>query len=416
MSKIKYDPNLSIKEIRKNSGVSIAAVRKYIRERHIDREYESQLIKFRRVQQYFKEHPDSNNSEAAAALGSGFSRNTVAKYRNRDNEPKPKKLFYNSQIDGSKSKAMLSTVSDDDSRILSFILSEIEEDRFDCDLTFSKGEFYRNGVSYPRMCFDLFPEQPNNLLDAPTVKHLDEGYEISDNSLASVVIDLPQNISADGENNPDSFQIVRDLALSYYKMLKLAYSKLRYSSPTATGGRLIVKVGDIMWNGKMIWLSKIVAEFATGYLTDISSIVYEELKREAESRGKDVEDVFPLFDLELVNKYVHTYSPEEVSDCSPSGHSINAHDFFLVFKKREENYDTFYYGTDIQPWDKEQIRSEWEKKNPGPRMVSRKSQATGDNVIEVKVPKKTPYNHINLSLRVNDITKKLFKIRIEKML
>ena len=47
MSKIKYNPELTIEEISRNSGVSEAAVRKYIRENFIDREYDSQLIKFR---------------------------------------------------------------------------------------------------------------------------------------------------------------------------------------------------------------------------------------------------------------------------------------------------------------------------------------------------------------------------------
>ena len=404
MSKIKYDPNLSIEEISKNSGVQPSAVRKYIRERFIDREYESQLIKFRRVQQYFRDH-EASNAEAAEALGPGYSRNTVKKYRNKENEPKPKRLLYNSNIDGSNSKAMVATVSDDDSRILNFILQEIQEDRFDCDLTFSKGDFYRNGIAYPRMCFDLYPNQPTDLLAAPEVYPLEEGYDIPDNSLASVVIDLPQSINENGQNGPDSFQSIRHLALSYYQMLKLAYRKLRYSSPFAPGGRLIVKVGDIMWNGKMIWMSKIVTELATGYLTDISSPVYDELTKDAEARGTDVEDEFPLFDLELVNKYVHTYDPESIPDNVAQGHAIKAHDFFLVFKKREEDSDTFYYGTDSNPEDKGQILSEWARTPLGPKLVARKSQAKGANIIEVKVPKKMPFNHLVYGHELQDVIK-----------
>ena len=99
-----------------------------------------------------------------------------------------------------------------------------------------------------------------------------------DNSLSSVVIDLPQSISEDGMRSPEAFQSISHLALSYYKMLKLAYCKLRYLTDTHSGGLLIVKVGDIMWHGKMLWMSKIVTELATGRLTRISEAVYDELK------------------------------------------------------------------------------------------------------------------------------------------
>ncbi|MBD5184675.1 MAG: hypothetical protein HDS97_07280 [Bacteroidales bacterium] len=346
MSKIKYYPELTIEEISRNSGVSEAAVRKYIRENFIDREYDSQLIKFRKVQQYFRENPDSTNTAAAEALGEGYSRNTVEKYRHKNNAPKPNgERIYLTMSDPTMSKATVATVSDQDRLILGIILRLYldGDDRFDCDLTFSKGDFYRYGVQYPRHCYDLYPEQPTDLVDAPEVKSLEEGYELSDNSLSSVVIDLPQSISEDGMRSPEAFQSISHLALSYYKMLKLAYCKLRYLADTHSGGLLIVKVGDIMWHGKMLWMSKIVTELATGRLTRISEVVYDELKAEAERKGTTVEKEFPLFDMELVDKYVHIHDLTNLSDETGNGHSIKAHDYFLVFRKGKEphDYDTF---------------------------------------------------------------------------
>ena len=100
-----------------------------------------------------------------------------------------------------------------------------------------------------------------------------------------------------------------------------------------------MKTGDMIWQGKTLWMSKIVTELATGRLTRIGSVVYDELKAEAEQRGTTVEAEFPLFDLELVDKYVHTYDPGILKDRTVNGHSIKAHDYFLVFRKGKEQRD-----------------------------------------------------------------------------
>lgn len=418
MSKIKYNPELTIEEISRNSGVSEAAVRKYIRENFIDREYDSQLIKFRRVQQYFRDNPDSTNTAAAVALGDGYSRNTVEKYRHVKNAPRPNgDKIYLTLSDPTMSKATVATVSDHDRVILGIILRLYMEgdDRFDCDLTFSKGDFYRYGIQYPRYCFDLYPEQPEGLIDAPEVKPLDAGYEIPDNTLGSVVIDLPQRISEDGLRCTDSFQSVSHLALSYYRMLKLAYCKLRYLTETQSGGLLIIKVGDIMWQGKMLWMSKIVTELATGQLTRISALVQDALKSEAEKNGSTMEAEFPLFDLELVDKYVHTYDLNDLKSDSPNGHSIKAHDYFLVFRKGKEprNFDALYYGTDSESDNVKDIFAGNDGSSFGPTVVSRKSRASGNYIIEVRMPQKNMVRHIDKQLMVDEGLKNAVSMELD---
>lgn len=407
MGKIKYNPELSIKEISRNSGVSEAAVRKYIRDNFIDREYDSQLLKFRRVQQYFKDNPDSTNTAASEALGEGYSRNTIEKYRHEKNAPKPHgERIYLTMSDPSMSKATVATVSNEDRLILGIILRLYldGDDRFDCDLTFSKGDFYRYGIQYPRHCYDLYPEQPADLPDAPEVRPLKEGYGLPDNSLSSVIIDLPQEISEDGLRSPEMFQSISHLAVSYYDMLRLAYSKLRHLSEIQPGGLLIVKTGDMMWQGKTLWMSKIVTELATGRLTRIGAAVYDELKSEAERRGSNVETEFPLFDMELVDKYVHTYDPGETEDRTVKGHSIKAHDYFLVFRKGKEprDFDTFYYGTDSESECIEEIFVNDKGSYFGPTLVSRKSRANGKRVIEIRIPQKSRTNHINKQAIVDE--------------
>ena len=398
MGKIKYNPEHSIKEISLNSGVSEAAVWKYIRENFIDREYDSQLIKYRRVQQYFKENPDSTVSAAAKALGDVYSRNTVEKYSHKINAPKPNgDKIYLTMSDPTMSKATVATVSNEDRLILGTILRLYlkDQDCFDCDLTFSKGDFYRYGVQYPRHCYDLYPEQPVDLVDAPEVKPLEEGYELADNSLGSVVIDLPQSISEDGVRSPDAFQSISHLALSYYDMLKLSYSKLRYLDDTHPGGLLIVKVGDIMWKDKMLWMPKIVTELATGRVTRISAPVYDALKAEAERRGSVMEKEFPLFDMELVDKYVHTYDPMALSEENAVRRSIKSHDYFLVFRKGKEPHDYVYYGTDSESESISEIFGEDNESCFGPVVVSRKSLVKGNRIIEIKMPQKNKINHID---------------------
>lgn len=417
MEKIKYNPELSIKEISRNSGVSEAAVRKYIRDNFIDRKYDSQLIKYRRIQQYFKDNPDSTNTAASEALGEGYSRNTVEKYRHEKFAPKPNgEKIYLTMSDPAMSKATVATVSNEDRLILGIILRLYldGDDRFDCDLTFSKGDFYRYGLQYPRHCYDLYPEQPGNLSDAPEVRPLEEGFVLPDNSLSSVVIDLPQSISENGHRSPEAFQSISHLALSYYDMLRLAYRKLRHLSDIQPGGIMIVKTGDMTWEGKILWMSKIVTELATGKLTRISAAVYEELKAEAERRGSNFETEFPLFDMELVDKYVHTYDPGELEDRTANGHSVKAHDYFLVFRKGKEprDYDTFYYGTDSDSESIEDILANDRGSSFGPTLVSRKSRANGKRTIEVHMPQKSRTNHINKQVIVDDELKN----RISEML
>lgn len=414
MGKIQYDPEKSIEEICTVSGVKKPTVRKYIRDNFIDREYDSQLIKYRRVQQYYEDHKDENPTyqSVADALGDGYSRNTVRKYRDKKNAPKPNEnKIYLSVEDPTMSKATVASVSNEDRIILRIILSSLLKgnDRFDCDLTFSKGDFYRYGVQYPEHCFDLYPVQPSHLVDAPKVKNLEEGYKLPDNSLSSVVIDLPQNISEDGIDTPDAFEDITHLAISYYNMLKLAYQKLRYTSETSPGGLLIIKVGDILWQGKMLWMSKIVTELATGRRTRISDPVYDALKNEAERLGNTVKEEFPLFDMELTDKYVHTYDTTDMETSDILNHSIKAHDYFLVFRKGYESIDseTFYYGSDVPLHDKIQMMTGSKSSKYGPIVESRKSRAEGNYIYAVRVPLATDENHINTNMTVSEKIKNL---------
>ena len=436
--KIKYNPIISIEEMKDlGEGLTVQDIKKHIYCNGIDKEYDNALYKYRIIQQYRKDHPDDNKNIASQALtkiyGKGFSKNTLDKYWKKEDAPKPLKFLGLSIVDAATTKFGLSSVAEEDRAILRIILQQyvqqfnIENPRFECDLTFSKGDFYRTGVPYPSYCFDLFPEQPTDLPDAPTVyplKQIDDPNSainvLEDDSVSSIVIDLPQKISENGESSSEAFADIRHLALSYYEMLNLAYNKLRAQSDTQSGGILVIKVGDISYKGKILWLSNIVSEFATGKRTRLSNPVYDELKKEADFQGKPVEELFPLFDFTLVDKFVHRYKADEIAGNATEGeHSIKAHDFFLVFSKgRKEAYDFYYITSDEENCN--QIWSFNSIEDYGPKLYSRLSLALEnrcedkqEHKFEIAIPKKSKENHIDLNKPVPDIIVKRIREKLD---
>lgn len=75
--KLKYDPNLSIKENAAMCGVSESAVRKYIRTNGIDRNYDNKVAKKRAILTLKEENPSISLAEMAHRLG--YSVNTIRK-------------------------------------------------------------------------------------------------------------------------------------------------------------------------------------------------------------------------------------------------------------------------------------------------------------------------------------------------
>lgn len=306
-----------------------------------DKHYQRSLETFRRVQQFRKDHPSATQKEACDYFGKEahdkLSKNTISKYWERSSEPVPS-CFIVSESVRKVLRGAVSKVAAKDSDILNIILKIYlpGQEKFDCDLTFAKGDFYGTAeVSYPKKCFDKYPEE-SPYLDAPTIYCLDdisnpcsEGY-IENHTLSSIIIDLPQAISDTGVGNASTFKNLTDFATSYYRMLRIADQKLRYASILNQGGLLIIKVGDIIHKGKTIWLSQIVAELASGEYTDLSK----------DFRSK-LSDAKP-FDFELVDKFVHCYSPEEIANVNPRGRSVKAHDYFLVFRKKRNPVEIIY--------------------------------------------------------------------------
>ena len=77
-SKIKYDPELSVNENAERNGVSISAIRYYIRTRGIDRRYDVKVKVLEGMQAYIDEHPEATRAELQRVTG--HSINTIRRY------------------------------------------------------------------------------------------------------------------------------------------------------------------------------------------------------------------------------------------------------------------------------------------------------------------------------------------------
>ena len=77
-SRIKYNPTLSVNENAERNGVSVSAVRYYIRTRGIDRRYYLKAKVLESMQPYIDEHPEATKAELQRVTG--YSINTIRRY------------------------------------------------------------------------------------------------------------------------------------------------------------------------------------------------------------------------------------------------------------------------------------------------------------------------------------------------
>ncbi len=78
VSKITYNPKLSISENAKNNGVSEAGIRYYIKVNKVDRRYERKKNVIADCKRYLNKHPNVSRNEILR--GTGHSLTTIRKY------------------------------------------------------------------------------------------------------------------------------------------------------------------------------------------------------------------------------------------------------------------------------------------------------------------------------------------------
>jgi len=294
---IVYNPLLSIEDNAKQNNVSTSTIRKYIKDNGIDRRFDEQKAKFMKVKELQKSNPSITIAEIQKQLGYSFY--TVKKYMTIDEtnwNPRNGKF---SSFDLSKADNLVKSVSDSQDEILKGILKlYIPKGRFDCDLTFSKGVFYKN-IPIPHYIYDKYPLSNE-------VQSLDEAYKLEDGRFDSIVLDLPflvKDIKGAATSMVsqrfNSFRTVDELYQTNETMMKLAFRLL------SSKGLLIMKTMDVNANGKQYWIGN-----------NVQNIAYE--------IGFELVDTFILLSR---TKILSTKGTQQ--HCARKWHS-----YFFVFRKK----------------------------------------------------------------------------------
>lgn len=254
--RMKYDAKLSLKANAEKCGVSISTMRVWLRQNNIDRHFDSMYAKFTVIKKLQKR----GMTPQKISEKTGYSLNTVKKYMRMESFESKVRQKLLSIFDTSREGNIIKSVSDNQHEILNNILKlHVPTGIYDADFTFSIGNFYKNGVvPMPRLKFDKYSDNAAN-----GVMPLEDAEKIEENSLNSCVVDLPflitkkqwtaNSIIAQRFNTFDSIDEARQ-ANKY--IMELSHRKLRKK------GIMVYKTMDIYTEGRQIWMSRYVQEWA----------------------------------------------------------------------------------------------------------------------------------------------------------
>ena len=301
-----YDPKKSIKENAEENHCSQANVRKYIQTHNLDRRGDIQIQRWKQIKKLRK----MGMSFREIALKERISVTTVSRYLSGEFNIKDHlNITKASEYQRGVNSDHIKSVEKQQHRILlSIIKLYIPSRKFDCDLTYAKGGFYKHLIKKPQYKFDKYPQSDkieHREEEQDKVYHLDEARDKDKpESLNSVVIDLPyiiRNSSSDSSiigQRYNSFKDIGELEDAYEKTMSLAKDLLK------RGGVLIVKTQDTSHGKKQVWVHQIV-------------------ERLAEQYNYSIEDLF-----------IYTGShPMAQSNYSVAGHARKYHSYFYVLRK-----------------------------------------------------------------------------------
>lgn len=250
----RYNPALSVKENAEALGCSEAAIKKYLRQNQMDRKYDSTYIRWKRIHDMKRQHPDYPLKRKSAELG--YSINTIRKYEAMTETELDESFRDTNKVSNFdiKNTNCIKSISKSQDEILLWIMQLYNDCKpFDADLTYSKGFFYKH-IPEPPHKYDKYPQISG-------VKNLDEVDTLSDSSFASIVIDLPFIISDIG-----SCSIIKD-RFNFFATAKEAFETnllmlARAKRLLCDGGILVMKTMDCASAGKQYWISDFVIQKA----------------------------------------------------------------------------------------------------------------------------------------------------------
>ena len=290
-----YNPYLTISENAQKLGCSVVSMKRYLRDKEVDRKFDGIYVKWKKVQDYYKQNPNSSLREASIELG--ISINTIRKYKNLSEEElsvskKDKIKVTSFDI---KNKNAIKSISYSQTDILSWIMKLYNDGKpFDCDLTASKCIFWKS-LTTPQHLFDKYPQIEG-------VKPLSEADLLPEGYFDSLVFDLPFIVSSGAmsmiKERFTHFETLEELYIANDEMLERSYRLL------SEQGLLVVKTMDICHGNKQVWISDYV------------------IKKAYELGFEMIEKFILLSNLRLFARTHHQNVARKY------------HSYFLVFKKK----------------------------------------------------------------------------------
>ena len=244
---IVYDSALSVEDNARLNGVSVATIRRYIKINSIDRRSDKKREILAKINNLLRKKPSITPNEICAELG--YSLNTIKKYLKFDINSVRTEIGKISAYDLTKKNNVILSVSDNQNEILKSIIKlHNNSQQFECDLTYSIGNFYLK-LPAPKYKFDKYPQME-------CVQNLDEAELLPSNSLNSIIFDLPFIIHSDSPtkmcNRFNYFNSPQELYKANDSLLSLSYRLLKKK------GLLVVKTMDASWANKQCWVSNYV--------------------------------------------------------------------------------------------------------------------------------------------------------------
>ena len=198
---------------------------------------------------------------------------------------------------------MITTLNFDQHAIIRDIIElHIPEGALECDVTYSKGNFYKEGtgIEKPRHKFDLFPQTPD------TIKASADALPVPDNSFSSLMFD-PPFVAGHTKPTPTGIIGTRFHGFPYMADVWKFYSDSikEFARVIKKGGVLVVKCQDTVSSGKQ-------------YMSHVHII------NECEANGFYCKD---LFILQAKSRLIgHNHAKQK--------HARKFHSYFLVFIKQ----------------------------------------------------------------------------------
>lgn len=216
------------------------------------------------------------------------------------------------KVENLTNETVIKSIDYDQNNILKNIIKlHIPKGVIDCDITYSKGNFYKQGIERPEHIFDKFPQSDE-------VKLLGDTIPLENESIDSIVIDLPFVVGGIKKVHDyregsciiakrfEQYHSMKELFNSYEHWIQESYRVLK------PNGVLVFKCQDTVSAKKQ-------------YLIHVTSII------EMSKCGFYIKD---LINLAAKNRII---SPKH----NNQQHARKYHSYFLVAEKKSTNIKYF---------------------------------------------------------------------------